>query len=117
MSLVGFDNSCFDVIYWSSLKRCRQTAECGRLYTEEFEQFNVFDDGYVMPAGESRRVNLDRVLSWLNDLEHSDRILAVAHGGPIDFICRIAAGIEMHGGRMFGSSNANIFLFARSGRE
>jgi broad specificity phosphatase PhoE len=61
---------------------------------------------------ESRASNLERVLNWLEEVASYRRVLAITHGGTIDFLYRLAQGIELHGGpTIFAASNASISSF------
>ena len=135
-----FQTHVYDVIYCSPMKRCIETAralgienviaeprliernlgifeektlrECETLYAADIIKFKRLDGDYSMPGGESRSQNLDRVLSWLEDVRGFNRILAITHGGPIDFIYRIACGKDLHGGEtIYAGHNAHISIF------
>jgi 2,3-bisphosphoglycerate-dependent phosphoglycerate mutase len=137
---VRFDKSHYDVIYCSPLGRCKDTAkalgisrlieepriaernfgifeglsqsECEARYPSEFAAFQRFDADYQMPKGESREQNLARVLSWLHDIESLGSVLAVTHGGTIDFLYRMSTGRDLHGGsEIFSASNASLSIF------
>jgi probable phosphoglycerate mutase len=137
---VRFDSSGYDAVYCSPRQRCLGTAralglqslieeprlaerhfgifeglaraECERRYAVEFAAFQRFDADYQIPQGESRASNLERVLSWLEEVARYRRVLAITHGGTIDFLYRLARGIELHGGpTIFAASNASISSF------
>lgn len=136
----SFDSSSFDAIYCSPLKRCIETAqalgvegwipeprirernlgifegktmqECEALYPKEFQEFMRFEEHFQIPQGESRRMNLDRVLEWLEEIQRFDRVLAFTHGGPIDLLYRIATASPLHGGdTIFAGENARRSIF------
>jgi len=137
---VRFDASHYDAIYCSPLGRCRETAralgieswiadariaernfgifeglsatECEIRYPDAFRSFQQFDADYQIPNGESRAQNLARVLHWLQEVHQYQRVLAITHGGTIDFLYRMAMGIELHGGgRIYSASNASLSIF------
>jgi probable phosphoglycerate mutase len=116
-STVTFDSSVYDAVYCSPRGRCRDTAralgigplieeprlaerhfgvfeglpraECQRRYPVEFAAFQRFDSDYQLPDGESRASNLERVLGWLEAVATYRRVLAITHGGTIDFLYRM----------------------------
>jgi probable phosphoglycerate mutase len=137
---VRFDASSFDAVYCSPARRCRDTAEClgisdyieeprlaerhfgifeglsaeqcRALHPAEFDRFLALDEGFVIPGGESRAHHLERVLRWLIDVSTLRRVLAITHGGTIDFLYRLGAGIEVHGGStVFAGPNAALSEF------
>ena len=139
-SAVRFDLSRYDAVYCSPRERCRDTAralgikstideprlaerhfgvfeglpraECERLFPVEFAMFQRFDADYQIPQGESRASNLQRVLGWLEEVATHRRVLAITHGGTIDFLYRMATSIPVHGGPIiFGASNASVSSF------
>ena len=139
-----FDASGFDAIYSSPAARCRETAEClgiasfiedSRLserdlgvfggltvaecqerYSAEFAAIKELDAGFVIPAGESREQHLTRILSWIRDIpESKEEVLAITHGGTIDFLYRLGSAHELHGGsHIFAGPNAAISVFEMS---
>lgn len=130
----------YDRVYVSSLPRAVQTAkhlgltgwtvepriaerglgafagltaeECRTRYAEAFADFSRFDAEPAIPGGESRAEHLARVLSWLEEAATRQRVLAVTHGGTIDFLYRMATGSPMHGGsEIFGAENLSLSIF------
>jgi len=141
LTRVRFDASPYDAIYCSPLSRCCETAqalgimrwrtdariaernlgifegysgpECEQRFPEEFRAFKRFDADYQIPSGESRAQNLARVLEWLREAGMYQRVLAITHGGTIDFLYRLGRGIDLHGGaEIFSSSNASLSIFS-----
>lgn len=137
-----FDTSSYDAIYCSPMKRCIETAqalaidswiedarikernlgifegktprECELLFSDEFGKFKILDENYKMPKGESRKQNLDRVMSWIKELRDFNKVLAITHGGTIDFLYRMASGTALHGGEtIFTGKNAAISMFSK----
>jgi broad specificity phosphatase PhoE len=142
LRVIRFDGSSYDQIFVSPLRRCVQTAECLGLgewitepriaerglgvfagltsdecasrHREAFEAFLAFDADYTIPEGESRGGHLARVLSWLEQIAQckAARVLAITHGGTIDFLYRMAMAQPIHGGdEIFGGSNATLSRF------
>ena len=139
-SAVRFDSSIYDAVYCSPRGRCRDTAgalgikslideprlaerhfgvfeglpraECERRFSVEFAAFQRFDADYEIPEGESRASNLARVLDWLEEVAVYRRVLAITHGGTIDFLYRLATNKAVHGGAIvFAASNASVSSF------
>lgn len=137
----NLDTKHYDAIYCSPMKRCVETAEalgitdwiedarikernlgifegktpqeCENLFSEDFKRFKTLDENYKMPEGESRKQNLERVMSWVQELSGFNRVLAITHGGTIDFLYRLASGTELHGGgNIFTGKNAAISIFS-----
>lgn len=140
LAATSFDISTFDGIYISPLRRCKETAEMLRItnfiedarlaerdlgifegltasecqvqFAEAFAAFRTFDADYCIPNGESRASHLARALEWLRDVSHHRRVLAITHGGTIDFLYRLGTGTALHGGSdIFGGQNAAISIF------
>ena len=62
-----------------------------------------------MPDGESRSDHFQRIESWLQTIQQTGRVLAVTHGGTIDFLYRLATAIPLHGGNeIFSADNASV---------
>lgn len=137
---VRFDCRSYDAVYCSPLARCVETAaclgiagyrvepriverglgvfegltaeECRARHPEDFARFLEFDETYCIPAGESRADNLARVRSWLDEATRFGRVLAITHGGTIDFLFRLATGHSLHGGsEIFSGANAALSEF------
>ena len=52
------------------------------------------------------------MLEWLQELGSLRRVLAITHGGTIDFLYRMAQGIDLHGGtKIFSASTASLSTF------
>lgn len=94
--------------------------ECHERYPDEFAAFLAFDAEFVIPDGESRGQNLARVLEWVQEVSHRDsppvrlrqRVLAITHGGTIDFLYRLGKRMPVHGGtQIFASENATLSIF------
>ena len=137
---VQFNSTRYQAIYCSPLRRAIETAECLRIpdwisepriaernlgifegltasdcrarFAEEFSRFQAFDADFAIPKGESRAQNLGRVLSWVEEVSGFDTVLAITHGGTIDFLYRIGTGLPLHGGdKIYSGSNAAISSF------
>lgn len=141
-----FNSLRYDRIYCSPLRRCVETAECLRIegyvedarlaernlgvferltvaecrerYPREFERFRLLDDDFVIPGGESRAQHLERTLAWLEDASRYESVLAVTHGGTIDFLYRLGSGLPLHGGdKVYAGDNAALSRFRVTGPE
>jgi broad specificity phosphatase PhoE len=52
------------------------------------------------------------VLHWLEEVATCRSVLAITHGGTIDFLYRMATGVAVHGGpTIFAASNASVSIF------
>ncbi|HTO58256.1 MAG TPA: histidine phosphatase family protein [Pseudomonadales bacterium] len=140
LSATRFDAAPYDAIYCSPYRRAVETAQCLKLprwtpeprlverrfgifegltaaectarYPEEFARFRAFDADYAAPNGESRAQNFARVADWVRDAAVAPRVLAITHGGTIDFLYRLAVGIALHGGdRIYSGDNATLAIF------
>ncbi|TVR95318.1 MAG: histidine phosphatase family protein [Trueperaceae bacterium] len=143
---VRFDAAPFDAVYCSPAGRCVDTAralgirrwtvepriaerdfgvfeglsgaECEARYPDEYRAFLRFDAESRPPNGESRAEHLARVVAWLRAIRGHRHVLAITHGGTIDFLYRMARGLELHGGpRVFSASNASVSTFAVRGPD
>lgn len=78
----------------------RTPAQCQGAHPDDFEQFSSFGADFVIPGGESRADHFDRIRAWLLDLPHDGHgpVLAITHGGTVDFLYRLATGRALHGG-------------------
>jgi broad specificity phosphatase PhoE len=74
--------------------------ECRSRHPGPFADFSRFNGDFAIPSGESRGQHLARVLDWLGEAcaEDVGPILAVTHGGVIDFLYRLGADHPTHGG-------------------
>src|SRR5262249_40906406 len=95
--------------------------ECRTRFASEFARFVTFDADFVVPGGESRAQHLQRIVVWLRDVAiefgggvgaASHRVLAITHGGTIDFLYRAAIGVPLHGGqRIHSGEHATLAIF------
>lgn len=137
---VSFDSSRYDAIFSSDLGRCLETCSALRLsgeildqrlrerhfgilenrpltqyreeFPDEFSQFQRFNGDYVIPSGESRSQHFKRIVSWIQEAQTFALVLAVTHGGTLDFLYRLATGLDLHGGEeIFHGANASISRF------
>jgi len=142
----AFQPEGYDRIYVSPLRRAVQTAEhlglaswtpepriaerrlgvfagltaeeCRALHAQAFADFSRFDAEPAIPEGESRGAHLARVLDWLEAAKAGGarRVLAVTHGGVVDFAYRLATGRPIHGGDdFFGGANLGLSEFEIEG--
>lgn len=122
----GFDASGYDVVFCSPLNRCVETArhlgiehwrsepriaerrfgifeglteaECRARYPTEFAAFRAFDEHFVIPGGESRGQNHERLAQWIRSIERAHRtVLAITHGGTIDMFYRLGSEEPLYG--------------------
>lgn len=71
-----------------------------------------FDADFQIPGGESRAQNLARVMDWLSEASRHEEVLAITHGGTVDFVYRLGSGLPAHGGgQIFGSDNTSMSTF------
>ena len=140
LEAVSFDDSAFDIVYSSHLVRCIETAralkikpwivdprlaernlgvfegltaaECSERYHDAWNSFLRLDADFKIPSGESRAEHLGRVLAWLEDAARHESVLAITHGGTIDFLYRLGTDQPLHGGTgIFGGENASLTSF------
>lgn len=84
------------------------TAECAELHVPGFEIGHLMQPHFEIPDGETRAQHWSRVSAWLEEVAAggADAVLAVTHGGVIDFLYRQATGHPLHGsGMLFGGEN------------
>ena len=130
----------YDAIYCSPAVRCKETAhslrlssfvedprlaerrfgifdgltaeQCRLAHPEEFGAFQRFDAEYVIPGGESRAQHFGRVEQWLVEVSKYEDVLAITHGGTVDFLFRLGTGQPLHGGNeIFSGPNAALSVF------
>ena len=140
LSAAGLDPAGFDAIYSSPAVRCLATtaalgiddfridarlaerdfgifegleaAECQRRFPELFVEFKRLTEDFAIPEGESRAQHLHRILDWLEDAVAYENVLAITHGGTIDFLYRLGAGVAPHGGsKVFAGRNGAKSIF------
>jgi broad specificity phosphatase PhoE len=89
-------------------------AECEARHGQAFADFGRLEAEPPIPEGESRGAHRARVMSWLEDVagERAENVLAVTHGGVIDFLFRLGSGFPPHGGGgVFGGDNLGLSTF------
>ena len=141
LASVDFDATEHDAVYCSPAFRCKETARCLRLpsyieepriverhfgvfdglsvsevqekYPEELAAFRRLDADFTIPGGESRAEHFRRVEEWLLEISRKHRqVLAVTHGGTIDFLYRLGTNGVLHGGEMvYAGPNAGLSIF------
>jgi broad specificity phosphatase PhoE len=95
-------------------------AECLARHGKDFEAFSLFDADFVIPEGESRSQHYARLVSWLAEIDQvaDDPVLAVTHGGTVDFLYRLATGRPLHGGeQIHAGQNARLSRFRLEGER
>jgi broad specificity phosphatase PhoE len=83
-------------------------AECADLHLPGFEISHLMEPHFEIPGGETRAEHWSRVSHWLEEVAASGDgpVLAVTHGGVIDFLYRQAAGHPLHGsGMLYAGEN------------
>ena len=137
---IVFDSSEYDAVFCSPLNRAVETAqilsisqcitdpriverdfgmfegltltECEALYPADFKVFRRLDEHHVVPGGESRAQHLERVVDWLEEISQMNRVLAITHGGIIDFLYRMGTGRPLHGGTdVYSGENGSMNKF------
>jgi broad specificity phosphatase PhoE len=96
------------------------TAECAELHSPGFEIAHLMQPHFEIPDGETRAAHWARVQAWLGEVaaQRYERVLAVTHGGVIDFLYRQATGHPLHGsGMLFGGDNLTRSRFELAGGE
>jgi broad specificity phosphatase PhoE len=142
LKTLAVGDGAYDRVYVSPMRRCVETAEhlglrdwtlepriaerglgvfqgltpneCQTLYGEPFDAFQRFEAEPAIPQGESRGAHLARVKDWLEEASRAglDRVLAITHGGVIDFLYRLSGAHPVHGGeRIFGGENLALSSF------
>jgi broad specificity phosphatase PhoE len=89
-------------------------AECEARHARAFEDFGRLEAEPSIPEGESRSAHLARLTSWLEEVsaDSAESVLAVTHGGVIDFLFRMGSGRPLHGGaEVFGGDNLSLSTF------
>lgn len=89
-------------------------AECRTRYRDEFDAFVRFDAEYRPEGGESRSEHFARFYDWLKEQHEAGlaRVLAITHGGTLDFLYRMAKVLPLHGGdQIFSGPNAALSTF------
>jgi len=88
-------------------------SEVQEKYPEELAAFRRLDADFTIPGGESRAEHFRRVEEWLLEISRKHRqVLAVTHGGTIDFLYRLGTNGVLHGGEMvYAGPNAGLSIF------
>jgi broad specificity phosphatase PhoE len=139
---LNIEAEAYDRVYVSPMRRCVETAqhlglkgwtlepriagrglgvfqgltpnECQTLLGDPFDAFSKLEAEPAIPEGESRGAHLARVKAWLEEVSKAglDRVLAITHGGVIDFLYRMSGAHPIHGGeRIFGGENLALSSF------
>ncbi|MBI4523293.1 MAG: histidine phosphatase family protein [Deltaproteobacteria bacterium] len=83
-------------------------------YPEEYERHRLRDPDYIVPGGESLRQQVERNISFLDQLakNHSGQcIVVVTHGGVLNGLFRHALFIPLEAPRRFGFPNSSLNIF------
>ena len=140
LEATSFSTAEYDAVYCGPATRCKETArslgilenaeeprlaarcfgifegltagQCQDSFPDEFRSLRPLDAEYVIPNGESRGQHFDRVVAWLEDILVHDHVLAVTHGGTIDFLYRLGTNADLHGGdEVFSGPAAAVSVF------
>lgn len=141
---VTIDPLAYDQVFVSPALRCQETArglgltiwrdeprllerrlgvfqgltpdQCREQHGPAFAAFQAFDADFVIPDGESRAQHFQRISHWLDEVATSGarHVLAISHGGVVDFLYRLGSGLPLHGGStIFGGDNLGRSRLAR----
>jgi 2,3-bisphosphoglycerate-dependent phosphoglycerate mutase len=84
-------------------------------YPGERRMLRTMGPDYVIPGGESMRQQVERNVSYLNDLAHKhvgETIVVVTHGGVVSGFFRHTLAIPLDAPRRFEFVNAGLNVFA-----
>lgn len=91
-------------------------AEITEQYPEERRQFRTLGPDYVIPGGESMKQQVERNVSYLDELaarHRGEQIVVVTHGGVVSGFFRHTLAIPLDAPRRFEFVNAGLNVFAR----
>ena len=83
-------------------------------YPEERRMLRTMGPDYIIPGGESMRQQVERNVSYLNDLAHKhvgETIVVVTHGGVVSGFFRHTLAIPLDAPRRFEFVNAGLNVF------
>lgn len=89
-------------------------AEISEKYPEERRLLRTMGPEYVIPGGESMRQQVERNVSYLNDLAQKhigETIVVVTHGGVVSGFFRHTLAIPLDAPRRFEFVNAGLNVF------
>ena len=89
--------------------------EIAERYPEERRMLRMMGPDYVIPGGESMRQQVERNVSYLNDLarkHNGETIVVVTHGGVVSGFFRHTLAIPLDAPRRFEFVNAGVNVFA-----
>ena len=89
--------------------------ELNEKYPQERRQFRTMGPDYVIPGGESMRQQVERNVSYLNELaakHQGEQIVVVTHGGVVSGFFRHTLEISLAAPRRFEFVNAGLNIFA-----
>lgn len=82
-------------------------------YSEVLDQLNRNDPAYVIPEGESQRIQYQRNLAFIEELlatRAGTKVAIVVHGGVLDSIFRYVAKLPLEQPRCFITTNASLSI-------
>lgn len=134
LQAVAFDPSAYGAIFSSDAGRCIETCSALRLpdvrvderlrerhfglfentpysvlqesFSHEYSKFQDLNADDCPRGGESRIQHFNRLASWIQSAQDFETVLAVGHGGMLDFLYRLGSGLALHGGEeIFDGAN------------
>jgi len=90
-------------------------GEITEKYPEERRMLRTMGPGYIIPGGESMEQQVERNVSYLNELAHKhvgETIVVVTHGGVVSGFFRHTLAIPLDAPRRFEFVNAGLNVFA-----
>jgi 2,3-bisphosphoglycerate-dependent phosphoglycerate mutase len=96
---------------WYGAFQGHDNGEIKAKFPDEYAVWQTRDPGFAPPGGESQRAFYERVLEAVRPMvaAHPDgRIACIAHGGVLDCVYRMAAGLSLEAPRDWPLLNSSI---------
>jgi probable phosphoglycerate mutase len=96
---------------WYGAFQGHDNAEIKARFPEEYALWQTRDPDFIPPGGESQRTFYERVLAAVEPMVAAHphgRIACIAHGGVLDCIYRMAAGVPLEAPRDWTLLNTSI---------
>jgi probable phosphoglycerate mutase len=96
---------------WYGVFQGHDSDEIKAKFPKEYALWQTHDAGFVPPGGESQRAFYERVLEAVRPMvaKHPNgRIACIAHGGVLDCVYRMAAGLPLEAPRDWPLLNSSI---------